>query len=304
MTITKAALGRGAHIAGAVATVAAIAAFAYAFAEVLSTDRTTELLRLHWIAFVAGLALYFTAFVPMTLAWIALARGCGAAASKPTLARIFLVSQIGKYLPGNVGQFIGRAYLANRAGIRTETSALAMALEVAGVLVAGSTLAGIASVFGLVNGESNFLPLLSGVMAVAALGGSLLLVRLRIGPIGRLIGPLVFALFGYLSVFVLLAGVNVALMGTLTSDWSWTLVWRVSAALVVSWLIGFLTPGAPAGLGLRELTFSALLLGAYPPEVPLLAAAGFRLTTMLGDVVALLGGLVIGRDASRRFQAA
>ncbi|WP_082826235.1 lysylphosphatidylglycerol synthase domain-containing protein [Croceicoccus estronivorus] len=204
---------------------------------------------------------------------------------------IFMISQIGKYIPGNVAHFFGRAYLAKKYGMPLEASGIAIVLEQSGVLIAGAILAGLAATLGFVEGASLRLPIVVGMAAIVALAVSILLVRKRLNIVSRLTGTLICALTCYLTVFVLLSAANIVLISAMSGDWSWPSALRVASALVVSWLIGFVTPGAPAGLGLREISFFSLLSGAYPDSVILFAAAGFRLVTIVGDALAWLIGV-------------
>jgi uncharacterized membrane protein YbhN (UPF0104 family) len=281
-----------ARLAGTALSLLALAAFAYIFADLVSAEDMGRMARGHWQAVVAAATLYGLAYVPMTRAWIALARGAGAQADGTTLTRIFLVSQIGKYLPGNVAQFFGRAYMARASGVPLTASGLAMALELAGVLAACSLLASVAVVFGAVSSGHSALSYVAGATAVAALAASAFIVSRR-GRGARLAGPFLFAVGCYAGLLGLLAGANILLVGDMSGDWSWTMAASVAGALVVSWLVGFATPGSPAGLGLREVTFFSLLAGAYPDEAILFAAAGFRLATVAGDVIAWLVGVAL-----------
>lgn len=61
-------------------------------------------------------------------------------------------------------------------------------------------------------------------------------------------------------------------------------------AAVIAWLIGYLTPGAPGGIGTREATLIALLWFLHQDDAVLIATALFRVVTTLGDVVLFLAG--------------
>jgi uncharacterized membrane protein YbhN (UPF0104 family) len=54
---------------------------------------------------------------------------------------------------------------------------------------------------------------------------------------------------------------------------------------VVAWLIGLITPGAPAGAGVRELVLYALLRTSIPQTDLLYVIVIGRIVTILGDVV-------------------
>jgi hypothetical protein len=72
-------------------------------------------------------------------------------------------------------------------------------------------------------------------------------------------------------------------------------LWLVPAAAAASWVSGFLIVGAPAGLGVREMVFLALLHGHMEESDILLLAAAFRIITFGGDVLFLALGVLLGR---------
>ena len=72
------------------------------------------------------------------------------------------------------------------------------------------------------------------------------------------------------------------------------------AAAAIAWTVGFLMPGAPAGLGPREavlLTLAGPMLGEAPA---LVAIVLFRVVTTLGDVVLYLIGAALVSGARDR----
>ena len=53
-----------------------------------------------------------------------------------------------------------------------------------------------------------------------------------------------------------------------------------------SWMIGFITPGAPAGLGIREVLISSLLKGIVGEQIIITSVIIFRIITITGDIIA------------------
>jgi len=66
-------------------------------------------------------------------------------------------------------------------------------------------------------------------------------------------------------------------------------------AILVSWIIGFITPGAPGGLGVRETVLIFLLKGELAEEVILLGVVINRVISIIGDLGAFAGTRVIDR---------
>jgi Uncharacterised protein family (UPF0104). len=88
-----------------------------------------------WSLATAGIAavsvlLALGAIVLSGLAWWVLLSDQRAGAPIGRVIPLFLVSQFGKYLPGNVGQFVGRVVLARGAGIPPPLTLATMVTEV------------------------------------------------------------------------------------------------------------------------------------------------------------------------------
>lgn len=78
--------------------------------------------------------------------------------------------------------------------------------------------------------------------------------------------------------------------GTLNSA-GYSNPWPLIGALATAWAAGFLIPGLPGGLGVRELTLTALLAPVYPIEVGATLAIMARIMLMGSE--ALLAGAAL-----------
>ena len=65
-----------------------------------------------------------------------------------------------------------------------------------------------------------------------------------------------------------------------------------AGAYSLAWLAGFVIPGAPGGLGVREFVLYALISPWVDDKVLLMAIASSRIVTTLGDVVFYIMGLI------------
>ena len=226
-------------------------------------------------------------------------------------ASIYLVSQIGKYIPGNVAQHVGRVFLARRHGIAVATTTKFIIIEMIVVVVAAvSVVAAIcffqprlgAQIFAIIENTHSptgilifailTLGLVSAVVAslskeaVRASGGPTV-ASLNITQVLSLVG------LGLLAFIVLGASFQVLLAKCLMvadPGFGACLIWITS-----SWLIGFFTPGAPAGLGVREFVLVTLVAAEYGQPVALESALAFRGVSVIGDLVVLGIGLMAGR---------
>lgn len=281
---------------GLVGSIAALAFFLRSLVAAFAEVDLGLLLSKHWLALLAAALLYALAYVPMTRAWILLAATAGAKAAPRALAAVFLTSQIAKYLPGNIAQFLGRAYAGHRIGVPLRVTGLALTLEIVGVLIASALLVGAAWSLGLDGGSAaigllSFAPMIGAAVAVAA---AVALIGARNDAVQRSSRRLVNATLLHMLTLLLVAGGQLVIAISLLGHADLPVAGKIAAAILTGWLIGFVAPGAPAGLGLREMTFVSLLAGSFPSSALVLAAAAFRLITIGGDLVAWLVGLRLG----------
>jgi hypothetical protein len=94
------------------------------------------------------------------------------------------------------------------------------------------------------------------------------------------------ALLAYLAFLAISGAVFVALIALVNADsiTSFNPTF-LAGAFVIAWLIGLVTPGAPAGVGVREAVVAIMLSNTLPMQDILLAVMLGRLVTVLGDVL-------------------
>lgn len=287
---------------GAVVTVLAVFAFVRTFLVTVSAGEVSQFLSHQWGHLLVAIAIYLGAYIPMALGWVLFARAASIAALPRQLIRIFLISQIGKYLPGNVGHLLGRIYLSSRAGIPGTRAGLALGLELAATALSCALLVAGLFVFDRLTGGALGLRLPLEVAPSwddMLLPGLLVLLLAAVAVLvgrngGSARGWLVLFLSGTLmiSVALVLAALGVLLILTgLEPPMDGAAHLTVVAAFLISWLAGFVTPGSPAGIGVREFVFLTLLQETHAPETLALTIAAFRVVTLTGDLVAWCVGL-------------
>lgn len=231
---------------------------------------------------IAGLAVVYGASnVLLAFGWRAILSHLGVDAGRNWTIRAYATSQLAKYIPGNVFQFAGRQALGVAAGIGNRPLAKSTLIELA--MASG--------------GGALFLPLLaphylpaggplSGSLAFAVLAGAALLLALRFG--GAALGRAAAFYLAFLLSAALIFVATLALVrepagppGTIP---------LVAGAYTVAWLAGLLTPGAPAGLGVREAVLLALLSGVAAGPTVLLAVLVGRIITVAGDFLFYVAG--------------
>lgn len=249
------------------------------------------------LATLAGLALvYAAALLLLAEGWHRIVGHYGPEPRARTVFA-FTVSQVARYLPGNVAHLLGRALYLRGGPVGDGDLARATLAEIAttpaGALVVLAALAPLvdAAALGPWPGAAR-----AGLMAAPVLALAAWLVVGRLFP--RLPGPGALALPVALAAAFMgvLAGVFVAVMGLVAAPVGpagappLATAATLAAAALVAWVAGYATPGAPGGLGAREAVLVLLLGPVSAPADLLLATVLLRVVTTLGELVCFAAG--------------
>lgn len=205
---------------------------------------------------------------------------------RAVVLRSYTMSQIGKYIPGNVAHLVGRHLLLARVGLGHKPLLLATLIEFL-ILPLSATLVALGCLW-MIRPPSD-IALLSTALSAApwALGaaalawGGLVLTCALHPAARRWLRPAALTL-PLACVFMALLGGIFALILTMLTPAS---VLAAIGAATLGWLVGFATPGSPGGIGTREATVLLLMRGQAEEAPLLLALALFRVVTVLGDLV-------------------
>jgi glycosyltransferase 2 family protein len=216
-----------------------------------------------------------------------------------------LVSQIGKYIPGNVAHLLGRIALTRADGVAGAVVGLAMLVEICLVLVAGGLLLVVLLLlapdlvgtllprFDEVASRRLSILFVAFLVCGIALGSWFFLQKVSHRSQSALRPLLAFKPLALHVTNFLILGLSLALvMQAIVPGSSFGIVLPV-AVFVAAWTIGFLTPGSPGGIGVRE-GLIVLGIAAAIGEGPALAVAlVHRALAVGGDVTAFLLGLAV-----------
>jgi uncharacterized membrane protein YbhN (UPF0104 family) len=253
-------------------------------------------------------------YLAATLAWLALMRCLGVPVSALSGSAIYLTAQFGKFLPGNVGHYVGRVVLAARKGYPASTVTLSMTLETLLLLVIAAVLS--LPFIGIVAQRLQsawrdmptnrllivavMLVVLGGVAAGFALRGwsPRTSVQRWAAQVATAAGSR--TALGWLTLSVLFSLATfctsgLSLLALSAMSFHPHQVIAMVGLYSVAWIVGVLTPGVPAGLGVRE----AVLVEGLTPVVgagqAVSTALLFRLLTTLADVITFAIGMVLLR---------
>ena len=275
---------------------------------------------LNWSLESTAIALFSVALVVFSIGivgtiWYMLLRDNGISTSWKQAQIIFAIAQLGKYLPGNVGQHVGRVFMARKIGISVPITLSTMLVE---IILGTSISAGLAvlSLILFVDGQTLGLKLQFGSVQLG-LGVALLLFMpwLGIGFLNRYLPGLAKRLSSdgviaaprlrtalAVAVLFLLCFVVMGLILKLQAQWFFGVtegsVFELTCLFSVAWLAGYLAPGAPGGLGVREAMMVLLLSPVLGAGAAVGLGVTLRITTTLGDAVAFLLGVAAKKFAS------
>ena len=117
--------------------------------------------------------------------------------------------------------------------------------------------------------------------------------------LGACFGPGLRRAWVWHSAFLAIAGLSfVVVLGSVSGSWWGAQMPFIVGAYLIAWLAGLLTPGAPAGVGVREVVLYALL-HSMVSQVDLITAIVIgRIVTVSGDVVFYLWALAMRAGAA------
>lgn len=211
-------------------------------------------------------------------------------------------ASLGKYLPGNVGHFAGRQVLVTQLGWPKFGAVGASLIEIVALPLTGL----LVLLVGLIYVPDfrttlikTSLPITLAVLGVAGLvlatlawinRRSPLVVKLR--DHATIFRGVIWKVLSCYTAFLVIGGVVQAL---LIGEQN---LLRVVLASTAAFMVGYLTPGVPAGIGVREAVL--LLLIDLEGSVVAAGVLGFRLVMMLADILVFVVGSAL--SAQRRSQ--
>jgi len=219
--------------------------------------------------------------------------------------KVYNIANMYKFIPGGLFQVLGR----NRMAVETEGlrhSKVAMATLLEGILWLFAAL-----ILSIVYSFTHFMDHIRRLDALPWIGPILILIlfiaipiffRFR-NPLQNIFrkmndeakGSLWMIMIRYL--FYMLAMISLwglSFLATLTimgKPVTLSLGITVIGLYIFSWLLGFLTPGAPSGLGIREFVLLMSLGGIINEEILLSAIVMHRVLQISGDIVAYVMAL-------------
>ena len=289
--------------------------FVYFVSHTFSWKNTAVLLQEGNLLAILGASVIYMLVIPLAgWAWSRLLEDMGVNWHWGKTSAVIGVTQIAKYVPGNVAQHMSRAALALSRKMPPDIFAGSVLMET--LLVIGAAL--------FVGGLGWFWAVEPGLIGNSALEQTLVLVLL------------------ILSLAIPASGILFRSLRSMRGKWAWLEKWiseglhfpslwtvcqmvlayalnffvlglalwlicvtvdpvgkpdylYLTAAFAFAWLSGFMAPGLPAGLGAREGVLAIFLSGHFSEPELLNVLLGMRLATIGGDLLSFCLGLVLAK---------
>lgn len=228
-----------------------------------------------WFMILVLILIYGAANMLLARAWWQLLRFLQANAGWGWAWRTYGVCMLAKYVPGNIFHLAGRQAMGMAAGFPGWMLAKASLWELGLITLAGA-------IFFFLSSHL-LLSTMPFFVALLAFAGAFFLAEVMLG---RWLGSSVAGAFAWQVAFLIVSGL--VFLGILALTESQVLdpilLPGLCGAYVVAWLAGLVTPGAPAGVGVRELVLFFLLKGYVAETDLLLAVVVARMVTVAGDL--------------------
>lgn len=262
---------------GLIASVSGVCFVIFRLREQSSELDLSGLSSLNWWVLFSIMATVGAANVMLALGWRNILAHLNVAISRRQASYIYGISQIAKYVPGNVFHLASRQAMGLSAGLKGLVLAKSSVLELLGLSVVGALFSLLA------------IPLVTPDWHTGE--------ALFVFVLGVSIAAIVVVLLSGRSIFR--AGINYIAYFTVTSlaflflikflnsgsEISLNLWLPIASAHVLAWLIGLVTIGSPAGLGVREAVLLVLLESVLIGVNLIMAILLWRAITVIADLV-------------------
>ncbi len=223
-------------------------------------------------------------------------------------SRLFLVSQLGKYLPGSVWPIVMQMEAGRERGVNRKTVVTGYLITVVLSLATGLILAGALLPFSVPSALHRFWWALAALPLVLllALPKSMpylldrLLRILRRQPLGvRLSAASTLRASGWAVLSWLGLGLHLAILAAAVGHFSWPTIALCIGGVGLAVSAGVIVVPAPAGVGMRELVLGYVLVTVMTSVQALAVVVASRIILILADLIlaAVAVALAGGRSA-------
>ena len=212
--------------------------------------------------------------------WWEILRGIKVYEKKWKIIRIYGLSQISKYIPGNIFHLVGRQYHSFKNNLPSKNITQSIFYE---LLISAIT----GSLFGII-----LLPYYSkNITSFSSLFLYFFIIGLLLYLSKKIFNSHISQAIILQTIYQIIVGIIFVIIIYSLNPYYQVAIYNVIILIsiyVVSWLVGFMTPGSPAGLGVRELCLLTLGQNIMPEINFGIAILVSRSITICGDLLFFL----------------
>lgn len=223
---------------------------------------------------------------------------------------IFGKTHIAKYIPGNIFHYTSRHIFAKEQNLSDSYLIKTTILEII-IVVSISFFLSLLSIRESVEVVLELFPAAGSIISfgillisITAVIGIVWLFRERIVSVWKQVHLTAF--FRTYSLYLLFFWINIlfffGMIYIVSPDFSLGAdnVRFIIGGYSIGWLLGFLVPGAPGGIGIREAVLMALLGGIMQLEILLAVIILFRIVTVTGDFIHFLYTIILEKAFAKK----
>lgn len=242
------------------------------------------------VSLVYAISIYFVAF-----GWRYILEILSKNSLPNSLTWVWLQSNLYKYLPGNIFNYVSRQIVAKKLGISHVVLIQSNIIEALVIVLTSALFSGVL----LLSFDSSSLRYLSVFLDVKYV------VLFLVATIGVLFyfyryKKIKILAFWKVSLMYVLFFVGIGLIAyyilniQMHKEVSFFLI---SAIYALAWLVGFITPGAPGGIGVRESVFIIFSNGLLSESDAVLLSALLRVVSLIGEAMLfVMASAILGKN--------
>lgn len=251
------------------------------------------------------LASLFLIYFSNIISWHLVTKALGTNVKLKENSKLWMVSNLSRLLPGSIWQYPSRVYLLSQYGVSKTIGVTAVILESALNLGVGAAVVFLSLAFwrlpvGLANLKILLLVFLFFVFSILLLMNKKVVVSLlrmiknltgkEVNIISRANIPAKWILPFVMSFFLKFVFIGMALffLIRLSLPFDFSALPGVIGIFALSWLLGYITVFAPAGLGVQEISIATMLSFYMPFPIASMIAISFRVVLLLTEATAIL----------------
>ncbi len=249
----------------------------------------SHLTKIQWATLAVMVLIYGMANFLLSFAWWNILKHFGANIKLAWALNTYGIAQLAKYIPGNIFHFISRQALGLSKNLQGSMLIKSTLWELISMVIS-------AAVFGFLLIPLVFfhLSLFSSFLIFITIFTVIFAIFYRWGSY-KLTVAYILQFF-----FIVVSGILFVVTLVLISGMKpFSVCVTIFGSYIIAWLIGFLIPGAPAGVGIREMVLLFFLNGFLVKSDLLLSLVLGRLITISGDLLFFLICLLLKKKMSK-----